>query len=575
MKKNNIFKTLLLSFLVSGCVLNSNSTNNNTNTNASTGGTPNKGEFGYSEIKDLFEKGYENFTAHDGVSVKLANSSISFLMEEFSYTNDQVDGKFEGHIEAKDVNLDIKLKGLKNATKVNDFDAAVVASGDLHVFEVREGSELEEDEEATRDLAKGDLDAAIYFENGKLYTSINEFYKNTLLDPIYPDNFYFDLGLEGVEEMLEEMTGFAFPVLSETNIEAIKGMIDESMKDFDFEQSFGMKEETIDTFVTYLLTDLFTVNKEGSNYYLNLNLTKANLVDECLGVVDKLYETGMLQVMFGTEEAIPADEYKEFKEGIKLVVEEYSQNFNHVKLSVVFTEEMVKSVSVDTDFKFQVSEGYVGNGEEMHLNSRGFVTLKAKLNYEFDYSDNVNITFPNFDSYVDYEEYFSYENIAKYINDAAATDEPFDSSRVYSLLGNSVTVYDGNTITFYPGYNDTIDLALAMKNGESIESITVVFTSGETPDDPSYASSATYNATSAPVTFETWELLNYVYDHTYDELVALFGTPYQTNGEPTDEYSSATWMMDENRGFEVYFEYGYADGYSYIDIQYDEPVKDY
>lgn len=571
MKKNNIFKTLLLSSLLSGCaLLPGASTGTSTGTSTSTGpGSENNNPgaaLSYNEIKDLLENGYKNFTAKDGVSIKLANSSFDYLLEEFSYSNDKVTGKFEGHVDAKDVNLDIKLKGLKTATKVNDFDAAVVASGDLHVFEVRSGSRVSEyNPEGTTDLAKGELDAAVYFENGKLYASISEFYKETMFDPIYPDNFYYDLGLEGVEGMLQEMTGLAFPLLSDANVEAFKQMIDESMKDFDFEESFGFEEAKLESLVTYFLSDLFTVNKKDNNYYLSLNLTKDNLLDEVMGVMDALYENGFFALMM--EEEMSADDFKAMKDSVKPVVEEIiAQGFNHVKLNVAFTNEMIKSVSVDVDFKTKVSEGYVSDGNESHLTSQGFMTAKAKVNFEFDYSDNVNITFPNFNSYVDYEEYFSNENVVKYINAAANTDEPFDYYRVNRLLGYccDTSEYDENTttVTYYPEYDDYIDLALAMENGEDVESIVVVY------DENDNAVSATYSATSAPVTFETWQLLNYVYDHTYEELVAVFGTPYEVEGEPTDYYMVVRWLENEYRGFEVYFEYGVAYDYNYFEVQY-------
>jgi hypothetical protein len=280
-----------------------------------------------------------------------------------------------------------------------------------------------------------------------------------------------------------------------------------------------------------------------------------------MGVIDTLYETGFLAMMIGQEE-IAKDDFDEMKNEVKPVVEEIiAQGFNHVKLNVAFTNEMIKSVSMDVDFKTKVGGGHVSDGNESNLSSQEFMTVKAKVNYEFDYSDNVNITFPNFDSYVDYEEYFSNENVVKYINDAANTDEPFDSSRVSHLLGYccDTSEYDENitTTTYYPEYDDYIDLALAMENGEDVESIVVVY------DEDDNAVSATYSATSAPVTFETWQLLNYVYDHTYEELVAVFGTPYEVEGEPTDYYMVARWVENENRGFEVYFEYGVAYGVAY------------
>lgn len=561
MKKNNTFKTLLLSFLVSGCALFPNSSTTSSSENKSTGET-----FGYNEIKDLLENGYKNFKAHDGVSIKLANSSFSYLLEEFSYSNDKVTGKFEGHVEAKDVNLEFKLNGLKTATKVNDFNASAVASGDLHVFEVREGSRVYEGEPTTRDLAKGELDAAVYFDNGKFYTSLGEFYKDALLDPIYPDNFYIDLGLEGVEGMLEEMTGLAFPVLSDANIEALKSMIDESMEGFDFETSFGFKEETFETLVNYVLTDLFTANKQDNNYYLNLNLTKDNLANEVVGVFDKLYETGFLAMMSGEEEISKGD-YEKVKADLKTAVQEIADGgFNHFKLNIGFTNEMIKTVSLDVDMKIKVSEGKVSDGEETHLSSQDFITVKSKVNYEFDYSDNVNVTFPNFDSYVDYEEYFSNENIVKYINDAAKTNEPFDSSRVYNLLGgccDTSEYLDTTSIrTYYPEYDDYIDLAIASKNGAPIETITVVY------DEDYNAISATYANAPLTVDIDVDYLIWDVYDHSYDELVAVFGEPKSITGEITDQYFEAQWMMNDYRGFEVYFEYGVAYDYSYLDFQY-------
>ena len=41
-----------------------------------------------------------------------------------------------------------------------------------------------------------------------------------------------------------------------------------SMKDFDFEESFGFEEAKFESLVTYFLSDLFTVNKKDNNYSL-------------------------------------------------------------------------------------------------------------------------------------------------------------------------------------------------------------------------------------------------------------------------------------------------------------------
>jgi len=344
----------------------------------------------------------------NGYSVKIVDSELSYGMvskveTNFDYETGQVletplVTESSSSMKIEDVNAEATIVGLTQADSIDKFGAYVGASAKVS---------YEMDKEA---LFNGEvLEASAHLKEGTAYFTLSEnLLKIIAANEEVPTKFYLSLP-EGLEEELTEETGLILPLLSETNISYIenllKGMIESELPS---EEDMPITDEQSQKLVEIIFTHIITVTKYDTQYLLSVNLTAQNLESVATAVLDDLYNSGLLTELVGSEQPISPSEFEEIKAEMKEGLQEVDDYFSHLKLSVVFDETMVKSVSLDAKFTSVSGGGMAqpidpesGSKEEIYERYTDTVDVAVKLNVVFEYSDELAITYPDFAGYVE------------------------------------------------------------------------------------------------------------------------------------------------------------------------------
>lgn len=343
----------------------------------------------------------------NGYSVKVVDSELSYGMvskveTNFDYETGQVletplVTESSTSMKIEDVNAEATIVGLTKADSIDKFGAYVGASAKIS---------YEMDKEA---LFNGEvLEASAHLKEGTAYFTLSENLLKIMgaANEEVPTKFYLTLP-EGLEEEFTEETGLILPLLSETNISYIenllKGMIESELPS---EEEMPITEEQIEKLVEIIFNRIISVNKYDTQYLLSVNLTAQNLETVATAVLDDLYNSGLLTELVGSEQPISPSEFEEIKAEMKEGLQEVDDYFSHLKLSVVFDETMVKSVSLDAKFTTVSGSGMAHPfdpeaGVEIYERYTDTVDVAVKLNVVFEYSDELAITYPDFAGYVE------------------------------------------------------------------------------------------------------------------------------------------------------------------------------
>lgn len=515
-------------------------------------------------LKDL----YNNFKAHDGLSIKLKDSNFKVTTDykRWGYYYYDEEGRHHesdklvesGNVETydfKNANAEVNITGLKNATSFKDYRASGKGSVNISYSDTN-------DVEKEYAFENQNAEVEMYYTGDKFYSSYSDFIINNMMyEKAYPNKAYTSFDATILDEEFKEATDLVLPLLSDANISFVKSLV----SSFDFEKNIGADKEKVESLIEAATSKLFTVNKYGNDYLLSLNLTKDNLVSKVSEVLDKLYEEGLFNIIEG-ETVSPAD-YNEEKQGMMEEVSKFNQNFNYAKLSFSFDNNFFKSIAAEVDFS-TVEVRYDHKYDENGNPTEEWKSREVKTSYTgnaavtFEYSDDVKVTFPSFNEYVDINTIYEPENIVAAVNEYAQKGDYFDrwdvARRCQSSLSDQERNYEEEYYyeTYYLGYNEydgAIRFLNDYKAGKSFKAIKIKCKNNN--DD---VISAEIIENAKPTIYVLAQAVDRdIYQNgnkwTYEGLVELFGEPTsETTVEPTGS-RYVNWRS-ENYSIECYIE---------------------
>lgn len=343
-------------------------------------------EVDFEQLESIFnDETKEETTLRNGLSVKVLNTTFE-VCNETQYVANGYSYGYKNVMKVNNANAELSLTGLTSATELNQFAGAAKASADVYYLNQYDN---EKDEFSSSLAAEG------YVKEGNLYLNLNEDAYKLVYGSDENKTFkaYTEIPSEFKDLILEG--GFTLPLLSDTNIEFLERMLEEFANNDNVSSSVSqivLSEEVL----SVAFDTLFTVNKYADTYLLSLDLNKENVPAKAETILDKLYADGFLNSIlgpaFGTS-SITAEQYSELKSEFLTAINDYVKDFSHAKLSVVFDEVMVKSISADVDFTYKTSY------KDLYYENNSTATVKLLTNIVFEYADTVAVSYPDFAGY--------------------------------------------------------------------------------------------------------------------------------------------------------------------------------
>ena len=351
------------------------------------------------QLESIFnDETKEETTLRNGLSIKILNTTFEYSDVSKS-NNDGYKQEYNNVLRISNANAEVNLTGLTTATEINQFAASAKANADVYYL-----SEAKNDYNPYKQELTSSMAAESYVKEGNLYLYLNSDAYKLISGGESQQEFknYTEIPSEVKDFILEG--GLTLPLLSDTNIEFIEKTLEELAKNNDDSASVAAQIIFSEEVLSVAFEHLFTVNKYADSYLLSLDLNKDNVSTKAEAVLDDLYNSGVLNTLigpaFGTS-SITVEQYTELKNEFLSEVSDLTKDFSHAKLSVVFDEVMVKSISVDVDYSY--NDHYVDQSYERTSQT----SFKLLTNIVFEYSDSVAVSYPDLSTY----QYAGNENI--------------------------------------------------------------------------------------------------------------------------------------------------------------------
>ncbi len=343
------------------------------------------------QLESIFnDETKEETTLRNGLSIKILNTTFEYS-DVSKYNNDGFKEEYNDVIRISNANAEVNLTGLTTATEINQFAASAKANADVYYL-----SEAQNDYNPYKHELTLSMAAESYVKEGNLYLYLNSDAYKLISGGESQQDFknYAEIPSEVKDFILEG--GLTLPLLSDTNIEFIEKTLEELAKNNDDSASVAAQIIFSEEVLSVAFEHLFTVNKYADSYLLSLDLNKDNVSTKAEAVLDDLYNSGVLNTLigpaFGTS-SITVEQYTELKNEFLSEVSDLTKDFSHAKLSVVFDEVMVKSISVDVDYSY--NDHFVDQSFERTSQT----SFKLLTNIVFEYSDSVAVSYPDLSGY--------------------------------------------------------------------------------------------------------------------------------------------------------------------------------
>lgn len=343
------------------------------------------------QLESIFnDETKQETTLRNGLSIKILNTTFEYS-EVFKSNNDGYKQEYNNIIRISNANAEVNLTGLTTATEINQFAASAKANADVYYLSEDKNDYNPYKQELTLSMA-----AESYVKEGNLYLYLNSDAYKLISGGESQQEFknYAKIPSEVKDFILEG--GLTLPLLSDTNIEFIEKTLEELAKNNGDSASVAAQIIFSEEVLSVAFEHLFTVTKYADSYLLSLDLNKDNVSTKAEAVLDDLYNSGVLNTLigpaFGTS-SITVEQYTELKNEFLSEVSDLTKDFSHAKLSVVFDEVMVKSISVDVDYSY--NDHYVDQSYERTSQT----SFKLLTNIVFEYSDSVAVSYPDLSGY--------------------------------------------------------------------------------------------------------------------------------------------------------------------------------